>query len=249
MNMRLGITISVAVLAAVGPPVQAQRGFGGARGFGGGLGVHSPSRGGGGFRARGPFRGGGRGHFVRPRMGGRYFQRSNYVAVPYLYSPYFYADYYPSEPPVTDVSPPQVIVVNTPEPAVTEPPPPPAEPLVLELRGDHWVRITDSGESDVGAGSVQQGASPRPAVSEAPAPGRAVPPAVLVFRDGHQEQTGKYAIIGSVIYSSTNYWVGGAWTRKIPIAELDVPATLRANQERGVKFNLPSAPNEVVIRP
>jgi hypothetical protein len=30
---------------------------------------------------------------------------------------------------------------------------------------------------------------------------------------------------------------------------LDVPATLKLNQERGAKFSLPSGPNEVMIRP
>jgi len=29
---------------------------------------------------------------------------------------------------------------------------------------------------------------------------------------------------------------------------LDIPATLKLNEERGGKFNLPSAPNQVVVR-
>jgi len=255
MEKRLAIAIWAVLLAvAVAPPAQAQRGFGGlgsipgSRGFGGG------QRGsGGGFHAHGPMRGGGRGHNARPRFGGRYYNRSDFIAAPYFYPPDFYADYYSSQPTVTEVPPPQVVVVRTTEPEVQAPPPPPVESLMLELRGDHWVRITDSGESEVGDAAAQHGSGQasgrRSAAAEAAAPVRAVPPAVLVFRDGHQEQTKKYTIIGPVIYTSTNYWAGGAWTKKIPIAELDVPATLRLNQERGVKFNLPSAPNEVVVRP
>jgi len=205
----------------------------------------------------GSFRGGGRGHFVRPRYGGRrrYYNRSGFIAAPYFYPTDYYADYY-GEPAVTEVSPPQVVVVQTPAPSMQAPPAPPVEPLMLELHGNHWVRITDSGESEVGAANSQPGAA-QPSgrrtavaeVAEAAAPPRALPPAVLVFRDGHQEQTKKYTIIGPIIYTSTNYWAGGSWMRRIPIAELDIPATLRLNQERGVKFNLPSAPNEVVIRP
>ena len=41
----------------------------------------------------------------------------------------------------------------------------------------------------------------------------------------------------------------GSWTRKIQIADSDVPATLKLNQERGLKFVLPASPNEVVMRP
>jgi hypothetical protein len=51
------------------------------------------------------------------------------------------------------------------------------------------------------------------------------------------------------LYTSANYWTSGSWTRKIEIANLDVPATLKLNQERGSKFSLPSGPQEVVIRP
>jgi len=30
---------------------------------------------------------------------------------------------------------------------------------------------------------------------------------------------------------------------------LDVPATLKLNEDRGAKFSLPSGPNEVMFRP
>jgi hypothetical protein len=71
---------------------------------------------------------------------------------------------------------------------------------------------------------------------------------VLVFRDGHKEEIRKYIIEGTTIYIRTNSWSYGSWTRKIQVAELDVPATLELNQERGAKFSLPSSPNEVMIR-
>jgi hypothetical protein len=51
------------------------------------------------------------------------------------------------------------------------------------------------------------------------------------------------------MYSKADYWTSGSWTKKIQIADLDVPATMRINQERGVKFALPTSPNEVVMRP
>jgi len=30
---------------------------------------------------------------------------------------------------------------------------------------------------------------------------------------------------------------------------LDIPATLKINRERGLKFSLPSGPGEIVVRP
>jgi hypothetical protein len=70
----------------------------------------------------------------------------------------------------------------------------------------------------------------------------------LSFRDGHNEQIERYTIAGEAIYTKADYWTTRSWTRKIPINELDIPATLAINRERGTKFRLPSGPNEVVIR-
>ena len=70
-----------------------------------------------------------------------------------------------------------------------------------------------------------------------------------MFRDGHQEEVKSYTIIGDALYAKVDYWVDGSWTRKIEIANLDVPATLKLNQERGSQFRLPSGPQEVMIRP
>ena len=86
-------------------------------------------------------------------------------------------------------------------------------------------------------------------LTHAAKPPTELPPAVLVFRDGHQEEIGKYMITGATIYVSTDYWTSGSWTRKVQIAELDVPATLKLNQERGANFRLPSGPEEVIVRP
>jgi hypothetical protein len=142
--------------------------------------------------------------------------------------------------------------------APPEPPPKPAEAEVLELQGDHWVRLSLNGlPQGVGGttqperGATRPSTTPVAAAHQTPAPR---PPAVpasatLVFRDGHQEAIGKYTIMGTTIYVSTDYWTSGAWTRKVQIAELDVPATLKLNQERGANFRLPSGPEEVMIGP
>ena len=199
-----------------------------------------------------PFPSGARAGFVRIRQH-RVFPGSGFL------SPYFYPGYdYDYEPFVPQAPPPP-----PPQEAIAPPAPPPApaaspaEPLVLEYQGNQWVRV---------ASYDQLPASEQPAPPGRPAPGRGLrsaiagrteaaqpppelPSAVLVFRDGHQEEVQKYTIMGGVIYASADYWSTGSWTRKVPIAELNVPATLKQNRERGAKFTLPSGPNEIVIRP
>ena len=56
----------------------------------------------------------------------------------------------------------------------------------------------------------------------------------LVFRDKHTEEVQNYAIVGQTL------WILSAQrARKIPLAELDIPATKKANDDRGVDFQLP----------
>jgi hypothetical protein len=148
-----------------------------------------------------------------------------------------------------------------------------SESLVMELRGDHWVRLTSFGPQELGgqpAGlpSVSQSTPAQPdsqasrsstrratrsasgeGSPEEAQPLAELPPAVLVFRDGHQEEAAKYTIVGSTIFIKSDYWSSGSWTREIPIAQLDIPATLQANQARGARFSLPSRPGEVIMRP
>jgi hypothetical protein len=168
---------------------------------------------------------------------------------------YFDSDYdYDSEPGMIEVPPPQVIVGQAAQPSTAAQAPEAPESLVLELHGDHWVRVTNYGESQSqpeterasNPASVVPPANPRR--TQAAEPPSELPPAALVFRDGHKEEIGKYMIVGTTIYTSADYWSSGSWTRKVQVAELDVPATLKLNQERGARFSLPSGPNEVMIR-
>jgi hypothetical protein len=137
-----------------------------------------------------------------------------------------------------------VIVVQPPSPAVApreEEPRPPAKPLLLELHGDHFVPVDQ----------FQVAESP---VSKHDSKAHEAKPMVtaetlLVFRDGHAESTSAYALIGDALYEQSNYWTSGSWTRKIAIADLDLQATIKANQQRGVVFKLPGGPHEVVLQP
>jgi len=75
-----------------------------------------------------------------------------------------------------------------------------------------------------------------PAPSDEP-PGAAVAPAtVLVFRDQHQREIQNYAIIGQTLWNFSPQR-----TEKIPLADLDLTATVKANDDRGNAFRIPSA--------
>ena len=56
----------------------------------------------------------------------------------------------------------------------------------------------------------------------------------LVFRDKHVEEVQNYAIVGQTL------WIlSGQRARKIPLDQLDIPATKKINDDRGVDFQLP----------
>jgi hypothetical protein len=57
---------------------------------------------------------------------------------------------------------------------------------------------------------------------------------VLIFRDGHEQQVTNYAVMGQTIY------VFDARKQKISLSDVDVPATIKANDDRGVDFQLPN---------
>ena len=72
---------------------------------------------------------------------------------------------------------------------------------------------------------------------------------MLVYRDGKRQEVTNYTIIGPALYESASYWTSGYWAKKILLADLDLPATVKENQDRGVNFVLPSAPNQIITRP
>lgn len=183
------------------------------------------------------------------RFGHGFFPGSFFWGYPFLPD---YSDYQPSGP-----SQPQVIVLQTPPSSseLREPPAPVAAPLLIELQGDRYVRYSNASQT------VALGERPAPADSlESTAPiaksrkaaadqGRGIPAVVLAFRDGHREQVSNYAIIGKTMYVASDYWTTGTWQKQVQLADLDLLQTSKLNDDRGVRFVLPSAPNEVVTRP
>lgn len=169
----------------------------------------------------------------------------------HLYAyPYGYGDYWPyydSDSGYDDgdelAPPPRAAApAKSPEPQKA------ADSVVMELRGDRWVRITTTGPVEVATPSASERPAVLPAFDLSPA-AAPLPAAILVFRDGHQEEISKYTIVGRTIFLKSDYWSTGNWTRKISIADLDIPATLKLNSDRGTKFALPSRPSEIILRP
>jgi hypothetical protein len=73
-----------------------------------------------------------------------------------------------------------------------------------------------------------------------PAPSKAegapiLPATVLVFRDQRKEEVQNYAIVGQTLWN-----FAPQRTEKIPLAQLDLPATTKANDARGLSFKLPT---------
>ncbi len=89
-------------------------------------------------------------------------------------------------------------------------------------------RAREQGDQDVYARS----APPSPHQAERT---EAAVPTVLVFRDQRKQEVQNYAIVGQTLWN-----FAPQHTEKIPISDLDLPATSKANDERGVDFRLPS---------
>lgn len=62
------------------------------------------------------------------------------------------------------------------------------------------------------------------------------PSTLLVFKDGHQQEISNYAIVGATLYDLSD-----GRTKKVELADLDLTATVKQNDQRGVEFQLPAA--------
>ena len=75
---------------------------------------------------------------------------------------------------------------------------------------------------------------PADAASEPPAPEPPQPPTLIVFKDGHELEVGNYAIVGQILFDLTP-----GHSRRVPLAEVDLNATQKKNDDRGVSFQVP----------
>jgi hypothetical protein len=199
-------------------------------------------------------------HFVFNRGYGANsaFWRGGSFAYPFLAADGYYSDAgyagYPVAPPV--------VILQAPPPTVAETHP--GEPVLIELRGDSYVRISgpaasgamlDStasrGQTSAARTSQTHSAQSSTVAQQSALQQSAAQPksVTLVFRDGHREDVSDYVIANGNLYAHTSYYTAGAWTKSIDLAALDVPGTINDNQSRGVPFQLPNAANEVIVGP
>jgi hypothetical protein len=111
-------------------------------------------------------------------------------------------------------------------------------PTVFDRRGAGAASyVPPSYEGPAHAHSGTENASA--AQSSDPAPESLQPPTTLVFKDGHQVEVENYAIVAQTLYD-----LSPGHPRKIALADLDLPATEKQNDDRGVTFQLPPAAQE-----
>jgi hypothetical protein len=142
----------------------------------------------------------------------------------------------------------------------------PHESLLLELQGNRYVRVNNN-QTENGVEQLTASSSPdvqpvtplknsgRAASHDSTPPqtplqaSTPLPPVTLVLRDGTRQQVRDYTIADGVLYARGDFYTDGYWNKTIQLSALNVPETLSANNTQGVKFILPSAPNEVITRP
>lgn len=79
---------------------------------------------------------------------------------------------------------------------------------------------------------VEATAEPAAPVVEAPVEDQ--PQTVLIFKDGHQAEVSNYAIVGDTLFDLSE-----GRRHKIPLSDLDLGATVRQNDDRGIDFKVP----------
>jgi hypothetical protein len=108
-------------------------------------------------------------------------------------------------------------------------------PTVFDRRGaGPYSYIPPSYESPDGPNAAQ--AEDTPPAGYNPHPEPPSDPTVLVFKDGHQLEIGNYAIVNQTLYDLTP-----GHPRRIALADLDLAATQKQNDDHGVPFDLPSS--------
>lgn len=108
-------------------------------------------------------------------------------------------------------------------------------PTVFDRRGSGARSYVPPVEDPPPAHVAQQNSSePTDDLSSEPQP--AAPPTLLIFKDGRKLEVSNYAIVGSTLFDLTP-----GHARRIALADLDLDATRKENDERGVIFQLPPA--------
>jgi hypothetical protein len=66
-------------------------------------------------------------------------------------------------------------------------------------------------------------------------------PTTLIYRNGHHEEVNSYAIMGDSLY------IFDQGRKKVALGDLDIAATVKANDDRGVEFRLPPSAKKKTV--
>ncbi len=136
-----------------------------------------------------------------------------------------------------DYTVPQAPVANySPQPIVVAPVQQPPQVIVIDNRG---VRDANADEKEEALATSKAAKEAKPAEAkvdqETPRESDDVGPmTVLVFRDGSRKEVKNYAIMGKELIV-----LGSGSLRRVQLADLDLPATAKENDVRGLDFKLP----------
>jgi hypothetical protein len=120
---------------------------------------------------------------------------------------------------------------------------------MIELQNGRYVRVTTTpADGEALPLALTPATNQAPAIAAA-SPAHDLPPAILIFRDGHTEEVRDYTIADGTLYARGDCYTDGYWNKKIAISTLNVARTVEANAARNVNFVLPTSPNEVITRP
>jgi hypothetical protein len=115
---------------------------------------------------------------------------------------------------------------DTPEQEQASAPPPPPEPATqFDEQINNMTAEIDRIRREQAIRDAHPGLSPKP--------GPQLPAAVLIYQDGHQLEVRNYAVLGKTLWVFSDQSSG-----RIPLADLDLPATRKFNQSRGIKFEI-----------
>ena len=101
--------------------------------------------------------------------------------------------------------------------------------------GEHYLDSREKPQAQAPVASEKR--SEKPAAREqdpAPVPEPPSPATVFIFKDGHKMETRNFAISGQTLFDFS-----GSVLKKIKMAELDLDATRKANDDLGIDLRLP----------
>jgi hypothetical protein len=109
-------------------------------------------------------------------------------------------------------------------------------PTVFDRRGNGPSSYVPPVKNPAPAHLGDRDSSDQPDDPPAADPEPPLPSTLLVLKDGHNIEVQNYAIVGHTLYDLTP-----GHQRKIPLKDIDLDATQKQNDERGVTFQLPQS--------